>query len=142
MDLPPNLKFKGVLRQGAAFKAQLSINPNKVRFYFVLNVNPQTDTVLVLVTSTTDFWRHEACEGGDEVHINLSPSDYDELTANCLVCCNLPQKILKSKLEKELAGRKYILLKLLPAKLLSDILNGIEKSPVVSSDIKELILNT
>jgi hypothetical protein len=141
MDLPPDLKFKGVLRQGAAFKAQLSINPKKERFYFVLNVDPQTDTVLVLVTSTTDFWRHEACGGGDEVHINLSPSDYDELTANCLVCCNLPQKILKSKLEKELASRKYILLKPLPAELLNDILNGIEKSSVVSSDIKELVLN-
>ncbi len=109
-------------------------------FYFVLNVDPKSDTVLVLVTSTTDFWRHEACEGGDEVHISLSPIDYEELTANCVVCCNLPQKILKSKLERELSSRKYILLKPLPVGLLNNILKGIEKSPVVSSDIKELVL--
>ncbi len=142
MDLPSNLKFKGALTQGGAFKAQLSINPSKARYYFILNVDPQTDTVLVLVTSTTDFFSHRSCPGGDGVHVNLSRQDYNELTANCLICCDRPRKMSKSTLEKELKNQKYTLLKPLPKAVLNKILAGIEKSPVVSSDIKELVLGS
>jgi hypothetical protein len=141
MELPSHIKFKGILTQGGAFKAQLSINPSKARYYFILNVDPQTDTVLVLVTSTTDFFSHKSCSGGDSVHVNLSRQDYNELTANCLICCDRPRKMSKSTLEKELKNQKYTLLKPLPKAVLGRILAGIEKSPVVSSDIKELVLN-
>jgi hypothetical protein len=140
MDLPSHLKFKGVLTQGGAFKARLSINPRKARYYFILNVNPRTDIVLVIVTSTTDFFSHKSCAGGDYVHVNLSPRDYSELTAKCLVCCNRPRKMSKTILERDLQNQKYELLKPLPKSLLNRILSGIEKSPVVASDIKELVL--
>ncbi len=142
MDLPSNVKFKGILTQGGAFKAQLSINPSKARYYFILNVNPKTDNVLVLVTSTTDFFSHKSCAGADGVHINLSPKDYSELTANCLVCCDRPRKMAKSILERELRNQKYELLKPLPKSVLDGILAGIEKSPVVTSDIKDLVLGS
>ena len=140
MDLPEHLKLQGILTQGGAFKAQLSINPKKERYYFVLNVDPKTDTVLVLVTSTTDFFPHKSCAGADDVHINLSVQDYTELSANCLICCDRPRKMPKATLERELKTQKYTLLKPLPKPVLDRILVGIEKSPVVTSDIKELVL--
>lgn len=86
MDLPSDLKIKGLLTQGGVFKAQLHENRDSYsRYYFVLNLNPQTDYVLILATSTTQFEQHRNCEKGDDIHIPLGPQDYSEFKKEC---CN------------------------------------------------------
>ena len=141
MDLPTNIKFNGVLIQGGAFKARIdSFNDPYPRYYFVLNINPQNDEVLVLSSSTTDFRSHENCESGDVVHICLTKEDYEEFTKPCIICCDRPKKISKAVLEAELESKGFSLLRAFPESSLQQVLEGILKSKVVTGDIKALVL--
>jgi len=141
MDLSDDLKFRAVFTQGGAFKAKLvEDGSKKVRYYFVLNSNPQTDELMILSTSTTQFDLHKNCDGGNDVHIPLSPNDYEEFTHNCLICCDRPKKYDKAKLKKQLENQKWELLPALPNELLQKILNGIAKSKVVPLKIKRMVL--
>jgi hypothetical protein len=139
MDVPENLKLKHVLVQGGAFKASFP-GDSYPRYYFVLNQNPATDTLIILSTSTTQFTEHRNCPGGDDVHIPLGREDYPDFTQNCLICCNRPRTINKKELEKQLASQKYVILPPLKEAILSQILSGIAKSKVIEPNIKKLIL--
>ena len=139
MDLPKNLKIQGVLIQGGAFKVKLP-NINKERFYFVLNQNPQDDTIIVLSTSTTAFDLHKSCRGGNDVHINISPEDYKPFPVHCLICCDRPVRYNKTELIEILQSEKFDLLPQLPSAILERIKNGIAKSPAVEPKIKQMIL--
>ncbi|PKL48756.1 MAG: hypothetical protein CVV39_03955 [Planctomycetes bacterium HGW-Planctomycetes-1] len=139
MDLPEELKFSAIFTQGGAFKANLG-EPSKKRYYFVLNKNPQHDDLIILSTSTTAYALHRNCQGGDKVHIPLSPSDYSDFTENCLICCERPVRTPKNKLRKILNSQNYEILPPLPQSVLDKILNGIRKSSTVSPKEKQLIL--
>jgi len=141
MELPHNIKIKAILAQGGAFKAKLAHNADQyARYYFVLNIAPQSDSVIILISSTTTFYDHQFCEQADLVHVPLTPSDYPAFRENCLVCCSWFIKIPKSKLETELQSQKYDLLDPLPQDVLTKILQGIRRSPTVPTNIKEMIV--
>jgi hypothetical protein len=141
MDLPEDLKLKAILTQGGVFKAKLRENKDSYsRFYFVLNLNPETDDLLVLSTTTTHLELHRDCEGGDDIHIVLSSEDYEGFTRNCIMCCNRPLKVKKAKLEQQLKSQKYEILAPLPEGLLEKILQGIAKSNIVEPIVKKLVL--
>ncbi len=141
MDLPPDVKYRGILQQGQVFKAQIGKDKYH-RYYFVLNIDPETDTVLVLCTSTTQFEDHRNCREGDDVHINLSPQDYSGFTERCIICCDRPQCYKKTILERILKTQRWELLAPLPQTILDKILQGILKSPVVEGYIKKMVLGS
>lgn len=118
MELPDQLKFKAILVQGGAFKTQFA-SDEYPRYYFVINKNPAEVNTIILITSTTHFELHRDCPDGDDVHIVLSPRDYDEFTKKCLICCNWRPRILpKEKLLSIISKKEYVLLKPLPKNLL------------------------
>jgi hypothetical protein len=138
MDLPSDIKIRAILTQGGAFKGKLG-KDSYLRFYFVLNISPEIDKVLILSTSTTAFELHRSCPGGDEVHIPIGPRDYESFTQDCLICCNRPHVIEKELLRKKLTSQEYEILPQLPPNILDRILSGIAKSPVVAPAIKKLV---
>jgi len=144
MDLPDDIKIQGVLTQGGAFKAKL-VKDDYRRFYFILNRNPQDDTLIILTTSTTAFVLHRSCPDGDDVHISLTPDDYPPFYKNCLICCGTP-KLLKTEqkdnLLKKLKSGKFELLPPLSAEIIEKIKTGISKSSTVPPAIKKLVLGT
>jgi hypothetical protein len=139
MDLPSDIKIRAILTQGGAFKGKLG-KDSYPRFYFVLNINPESDKVLILSTSTTAFELHRSCPGGDEVHIPVGPRDYGSFTQDCLICCNRPYLIEKELLRKKLNSQGYEILPQLTPSVLGKILSGIAKSPVVAPAVKKLVL--
>ncbi len=141
MDLPDEIRIQGILTQGGAFKTKLSKDAHE-RFYFVLNNNPQDDTIIVLSTSTTQFELHRNCPGGDDVHLPLSPKDYAPFFKNCLICCNRPVIVNKESFIKRLQSGNYELLPPLSPTILEKIKHRIAKSPVVEPKIKQMILGS
>jgi hypothetical protein len=140
MDLPEKLKFRAILTQGGAFKAKVSQKDAYPRYYFVLNRNPEKDENLVLLTSTTQFEHHKFCDGGDDVHIPLSPQDYQEFTEHCLICCDRPMTLARKDVERKLMQQNYQILQPLPSDIVAKILRGIARSNVVPAKIKEFVL--
>jgi hypothetical protein len=140
MELPDELKIRAIFTQGGAFKAKVSRKDEYPRYYFILNRSPETDEKMVLLSSTTRFEEHRNCDGGDDVHIPLSPTEYKEFTAKCLICCNRPILVPKSNLVKQLKSQKYQLLDHLPHEIVKQIVNGIAKSNVVESITKALVV--
>ena len=59
MELSNELKWKGVLTQGGAFRADFQ-EGGGYRYYFVLNEDPEGDSVLLVSTTTTQFETHES----------------------------------------------------------------------------------
>ncbi|MBN2271570.1 MAG: hypothetical protein JXN61_13210 [Sedimentisphaerales bacterium] len=140
MELPEELKIRGILTQGGAFRAKLASAAPYPRYYFVLNRDPVSDSDLVLLTSTTQFELHRNCDGGDDVHIPLRRAEYKEFTRDCLVCCNRPRIIKKAELVRRLNLQKYELLVPLPSHIAQRIAAGIAKSSLVPPAVKEMVL--
>jgi hypothetical protein len=107
----------------------------------VLNLNPQSDSLILLTSSTTRFSSHKNCPDADDVHINLFKKDYPSLKVDCIVCCNRRLKdVSKTNLIKQLKSQKYKFLEQLPQDLLQKILTGIAKSKVIPPIHKKMIL--
>ena len=138
MDLPNNLKIKGIFVQGGAFKAKL-IGNDYPRYYFVLNYTPSSHDIVLITTSTTSFDSHRVC--GDEFHIPVSVDEYSEFTKNCMICLcgNNIRKIPYNKFLEIVGSGDFEMLTKLPDNLMQKIISSVRKNKVIETKIKKMI---
>ena len=103
MDFPTDYKriiFGGLLEQGFAFrlKGDSPFVSDKYHIFVVLNYNPKTGTVLLLVNETSQV---EKCErilkrfgiNVEETTVKMQPGDYSFITKETLFDCNTVHEV-------------------------------------------------
>jgi len=88
--MPSKLIAESILIRGGAFKQRFKFKPTdkeKERYFFIVNFDPRSDEVLLLYTSTTNIKDREA-HRRPEVLVKISPADYKELGAHCVIDCD------------------------------------------------------
>lgn len=138
MEPSNELKSKEILTHGGAFRIDLR-EGGGYRYYFVLNKSPESDSVLVVSTSTTQFASHESKFPG-EVLVYLTQSEYPSVSTRCLINCEQARAHLKVKLMRTLAKGPFELLPPLPESILERIRTAVAKCKVLCDEDKELIL--
>ena len=150
MEIPPEALVKICVDQGSVCHYKLDTE-NKdgshyvgSRFFIVLNVNPQTDTVLVLVTITTKIESLERFikkrgESADTL-VKISPEDFPPLNKESAVNCNNTYEMSLSGLVKKIEDGGKVFFEKLPRSVMSAIVSGALKSSQVPSDHKKLLI--
>ena len=119
------------------------LSSGKSHFLIVINT-PSEDMpyiVLTAITSQIEKAKRRLQMNGlsPETLVELSPSDYPPLHLPSVVDCNYPLKCPKDLFEMDFGdfNRKEDM----PKHLVEKIISGILLSPLVSNEIKKLIIN-
>jgi hypothetical protein len=129
-------ELETVNRDGTPYKGN--------RFLIVLNVNPKTDQVLILVTITTKIEKQEKfikSRGEDaDTLVKISPSDYRYLSGESAVNCNNTYERTLSDLTGKIENGGKIFSEKVPKNILDALVSGVLKSKQVPDSQKKLII--
>lgn len=114
------------------------------RFFIVLNINPKTDTALVLVTITKKIENQEKHikvigESLDTL-VRITPADFQPLSVDSCVNCNNTYEVTLSELIKKVDNGGKIFFEKLPKNIITDLVSGVMKSNQVPNYQKKLII--
>ncbi|HEV2046071.1 MAG TPA: hypothetical protein VGQ95_05685 [Chthoniobacterales bacterium] len=138
-SLPLELRLG--LRAGSVYYFQSrELTSPEPHFFVVVNRDPigTKRVFLTIVTSKVEAVRRRNRDR-PETFIEISPTDYDELTVHSAIDCN----VVVEKPLSELAGmvqRKEVRYhRHLPPEIFTKLKAGIDASPVVEDEIRELL---
>lgn len=142
MDLPSDLVCRYILVPGGAFRAKIEEGA-KYRYYFVLNANPLTDNIILLVTATTKIAEHRSKYQTD-VLVQIDPTQYKPLEQKSLVNCEFARAYhrphLEAKLQQAFAQKKLEILDPLPEAILRRLRDALSECRNVAPIDKQLAL--
>ena len=133
-----------MLRQGAIFRLMHEFDDEgeKYRFFIILNYNPQSDKIIVLVTTTTQLAKLERRYRKDRPSplVYISPSDCDAFTERCVANCKVVEWRNRDDLLANMKRKRHKFVGSLPDAKLQEIHNYIAQAQSISLSLKALIL--
>lgn len=141
MDLPENLIDNHVFIPGFAFKKLHSSTsePEKKRFFFVLNKTPNHDKYLVVSTTTTKIRKYRR-KFTKEVIVDIAPEEYDPLTEKCIIVCEYAHVRQKSTVLQWIKKGNIEHIKPLPESVMERIRTAVAKCKILPPEDKRLVL--
>jgi len=140
-DQPLPLELRLGLRAGSVFYFQTrELTSEQPHFFVVVNGDPigTKRVLLTIVTSKVEAVRRRNRER-PETFIEISPSDYDELTMNSAIDCNVVIEKPLAELAEMVRRRQVRYHRDLPAEIFTGLKAAIGASRVVEDEIKKLL---
>lgn len=144
IDIPADIAIRSVLKSGAVFYfAEETFSSDEPHFFIVLNKNPLGDSVIFMVSTTSKVeertnWAERAGVSAETL-VKVDGSRCSFLTKSSVMNCNdIVRKPLQSLIDK-FQNRELGLKGEVSDEVLSEIISGVKKSPLVDEYTKELI---
>lgn len=135
------------IEQGSVFNFLIDLGDvkrqSKNRYFVILNRNPKTDTVLALVTSTTqvvkkrDYVKRAGIS--EKTIVEVSASEYCAFTNDSAFNCNEVFEVSLSDLIRKIEAGGSASYPKIPESILLKLIKGVKESPTVTEAIKKLI---
>lgn len=150
VDIPANTTVPVCIEQGSVYLYSINKLNNDgttyagSRFFIVLNTNPKTDQVLVMVTATTKIIEQERYvssigESKDTI-VRITPKDFSPLSAESIVNCNNIYEISLVDLVGKIDAGGKVFFEKLPKDIVSSLVTGALISNQVSTEHKKLMV--
>ena len=147
MEIPPSIKIPLCVEQGCVFNFFLDFNDSKResknRYFVVLNLNPKTDSVLVMVTSTKQIdKKYEFIKRAgisEDTLVKVTPKEYSTFTLESVFNCNDVIEIGIDDLIKKIEEDGSMNYPKMNKDLIMKLVKGVKESPRVTEDIKKLL---
>lgn len=150
VEIPAKVIVPICIEQGSIFHYKLEvINHDGTaykgdRFLIVLNANPKTDEILVLVTITkqVSHQREYIRRIGEDATtlVQISKSDFSRLSAESIVNCNNTYEKTLGDLIDEIEKGGKIFFDKLPKNIVGSLVCGVLMSKQVPQDHKRLLI--
>jgi|SRR3989338_2612204 len=147
MEIPPSIRIPLCIEQGSVFNFFVdfgdSRRQSKNRYFVVLNRNPKTDAILILVTSTTqtqkrkEFVRKSGIT--EKTIVEVKAKEHPAFTSNSVFDCNEVFEVKMNDLIRRIQEGGSMNYPRFSEGLLKRIISGIIESPRVSESIKNLL---
>ena len=147
MEIPAKIKIPLCIEQGCVFNFILDFDDSKResknRYFVVLNANPKTDIVLIMLTSTTqiekkyEFVRKAGIS--EETIVKVTPQEYSVFTHESVFNCNDVFEIEMKDLIRKIEENGNIDYQKISESIIKRLINGVKKSPKVAEDLKKLL---
>lgn len=147
MEIPANIKISLCIEQGCVYNFYIDFNnskrESKNRYFVVLNLCPKTDSVLIMITSTSQIEKKyefiKKAGISEETLVRITPKEYDIFTQESIFNCNdvfeIKMEDLIKRIEKD-GSMNYPKMK---KNLVEKLIKGVKESPRVPEDIKKLL---
>lgn len=144
MDIPPGIRVKGGLRTGTVyfFKEESHASEAPAHFFVVLNTNPISDKVLILVCASSKIdrvkWRRRNLSTATLVEI--MPSEYAGFTLPTIFDCNeVYEKTIEQLVRKLESGSLGANNFEMNPELVEKLRVATKASPLVRRELKDLL---
>lgn len=134
------------IRPGAVFfwkTSNVGYDSEAVHFYIVVNRNPLTDKKIYLCWISKKVKEIKAMRSPKFFQgslIEISPSDYDELSIFSIIDCNRIEQRSLDEIINKYRQRKLEFKKDLSMGIMEKIWEAIRRSPTVSDEIKDQLI--
>lgn len=141
ISIPPDAYIKGPLRPGSVFYfPDQELTSPEPHYFIVLNINPFTDDILLLVCSSSQCdavkWRRREFP---ETVVDISPADYTRFTKDSVVDCNHPFPRTIAELVKKYDDKLLKPMPPMPMNIVEKLRTAMVKSDLVTEELKDLI---
>lgn len=147
MDIPPHIRISVRIEQGSVFNFHLDVDgsgrQSKNRYFVVLNRNPKTDTVLILVTSTTqiakkmEFVRRAGIS--KETVVVVSSMEYPAFRDESAFNCNDVHEVCLSDLIRKVEENGSDGYPKMPDGIVGKLIKAVHASPRVVRGVKKFL---
>ncbi len=147
MDIPPKMRIPLCIEQGCVFNFFLdfgdSKRESKNRYFVVLNLNPKTDSALIMVTSTKQIEKKyefiKRAGISENTLVKVTPKEYSVFTQESIFNCNDIIEIRIADLINKIEENGSMNYPKITKGLIVKLTRGVKESPLVSEDIKNLL---
>lgn len=147
MEIPAKIKIPLCIEQGCVYNFYIDFNDSKSqpknRYFVVLNSCPKTDTVLVMVTSTTQIDKKyefiKKAQISEDTLVKITPKEYSVFTKESVFNCNDVFEIKIEDLINKIEKNGNMNYPKMPEKLISKLIKGVKESPRIQENIKKLL---
>lgn len=145
MEIPARVRLLAGIQSGSVYYFEDDqIASPEPHYYIVLNKNPRTEELLILVISTSQVEkrRQVAHRLGfpEETLVVVSPTEYTHFTKETAINCNnVFEKPVQSLVEKLESGRLRICTELMPDEIVQRIIAGVLVSTQVSINVQNIL---
>lgn len=145
MEIPARVRLLAGIQSGSVYYFEDDqIASPEPHYYIVLNKNPRTEELLILVISTSQVEkrRQVAHRLGfpEETLVVVSPTEYTHFTKETAINCNnVFEKPVQSLVEKLESGRLRICTELMSDEIVQRIIAGVLVSTQVSINVQDIL---
>lgn len=143
MQIPPEIHIRVTVKEGTIYYfAEESFDSSEPHFFVVLNRNPLTDEILILVNATTKIGRRRKVRRRlpPETLVEITPTDCCVLRESSLFDCNsVTEKTVDTLVEKLSNQELKVCSEVLKPELLQKLRSGVLASPIVIRTHKALL---
>jgi hypothetical protein len=147
MDIPSAIRIPICIEQGSVFNFLHEVQgvgrQSKNRYFVVMNRNPKTDTVLLLVTPTTQIEKKRSFVRlagiSNETIVEVTPAECQMLSHNSAFNCNDLIEVKLSDLVAKIENNGSDHFSKIPELIMKKLIYGVKESPMVSEDHKKLL---
>jgi hypothetical protein len=147
MDIPLKVRIPICIEQGSVFNFYIDFGDikrqSKNRYFVILNRNPKTDRVLVLVTSTTQVLKRRSYVNragiSERTIVKVNASEYCVFKDDSAFNCNEVFEVSMTDLIRKIENGGSSCYPKIPETVLSKLIRGVKESPIVTEEIKSLL---
>ena len=147
MEIPPDIRIPLCIEQGSVFNFLVDFSDrnrqSKNRYFVVLNRSPKTDTVLLLVTSTTQIQKKKEFVRrvgiSEKTIVEVKAGEHSVFTADSAFNCNDVFEVKMSDLIRKIKENGSMNYPKVSNALFKKIADGVSASPQISQALKELM---
>jgi len=146
VNMTARVRILGGVQTGAVyyFEEEQLTSP-KPHYFIVLNKNPRTEEVLILVCASSQVEKRKQISKRlkfpAETLVIISPSECPLFTKETVVDCNsVFEKNVQSLVDKLEQGKLKICTELMPGQIIDKLVKGIIASTKIAENIKNLFI--
>ena len=147
MHIPPKVRIPLCIEQGSVFNFHIEFRgsgrQSKNRYFVVLNRNPKTDTVLILLTSTTQIDKKKEfikrAGISEKTIVSVTPKEYTVFTLESVFNCNEVIEVSMQDLVRKIEDNGSMNYPKMPEEILNKLLSGVSESLRVTEATKKFL---
>ncbi len=147
MEIPPKIRIPLCIEQGCVYNFYIDFGDlkreSKNRYFVVLNKNPKTDTVLVMVTCTKQIDKKKEFikkRGISQTTlVEVKAQEHCAIIVDSVFNCNDVLEVKMSDLIRKIEENGSMNYPKISDGILSKLIAGVKDSPMVPKTIKDII---
>jgi|SRR3989344_500722 len=147
MDIPIKVRVPLSIEQGSVFNFHIDFDgagrKSGNRYFVVMNCNPTTDKVLIMVTSTTKIEKRKAfirkTKISEKTLVIIDPKEYSIFKIESAFNCNDVHEVSMEDLVRKIENGGSMNYPKISNSIIKKLISGIAESPIVTEEIKKLL---
>ncbi len=147
MDIPLKVRVPLSIEQGSIFNFHIDFDgtgrKSGNRYFVVMNCNPRTDKVLIMITSTTQIEKRKEfirkAKISEKTLVIVSPKECSTFKTESAFNCNDIHEVSMEDLVRKIEAGGSMNYPKISDSILKKLISGITESPIATEEIKKLL---